>query len=61
MRIDRKQLENLAEALKYTEADVFDLREEGGKIRLYAVESVERFSAVPITPQGFAQRRKAKA
>lgn len=61
MRVDRKQLEHLAEGLKLTDATEFDLRLEDGKLRLFAVETVEKLSAVPITAQGIAQTKRVRS
>lgn len=59
MKIERKQLEILADALKLTEAEVFEVRLDNGKLLLYEVQTVEKLKAVPVTPQGIAQRRRA--
>ena len=61
MRVDRKQIEGLAEALRLSDAKTFELVAEDGKVRLYAVEVVEKLSPVPLTPQGRAQRERASA
>lgn len=58
MRVERKQLELLAEAVALTDAREFDLRIDNGKILLFSVETVEKLAAVPVTPQGIAQRKR---